>query len=523
VHITDLSCFYIQLWRSLFIRHFPSVSLRRQTSSLNTSKYWKLLFKISARWQSLRATTSTLSLNSNPQSSASKQRQRPNTLIQHHGPYIFTIPRIRKAEGVKVYSSSPGGAIQEVGEVHLDGKDNVEARAMQLDAAVEVQGTGQLADVELSIFFADGGFEIYRIHLEKSSVSEDTQKPLFSHSLEFSHRPLYSRAGIEQAIFHTPLIVVLLGDGKIAFWIVTPPKEDSSCGLKLTPLPMHSLEATHIGEPCVISLSNVVEISSTPPPEITSPRVTSIPPTSETSFNLSLAYPIPAYPPMIESPHSSSLATVVAVQSFHLTVNPSATKDREKLVIHRDATQFACSLPAPTIFPAPSPRKGRTYKRKQSEGDDGDDGVLQSDVNPTPGVMSITMSPPYILTSHSSNVVRSYLIETPPTSEGKPINSISVLPTLTSSKHLTTPLTAMSSSSLLNRCVSGGKDGRIRIWDLKGDGDGDLARLVEETTEVEEEVEGEWTLMEVRFDEDRIVGVLVEKGGEERLKVYSFE
>ncbi|KAH8926656.1 hypothetical protein BT69DRAFT_959333 [Atractiella rhizophila] len=468
------------LWKRLYHQHFPLTVLRRSllpNVSKSTSRSWKTLYKISIRWRALKAKTSSVSLSSYPTG--------PNTLLQHSGGVIFTAAKkhVVGQDGTSRIGVWNGKGLECYGYIPLEQrKEGEDMTALQVDTA----GSKSDGSLLLGAFYSTGSFTLYSVQLDPSA-------PSLRSTVVFHRSQLH--APITQVAFHSPLLVTLVSSGRLNFWTVD--KGGDGC-LKVTPNAESALTAPYLDMPCVLSLTR----------------------RQEQSFDLSLAYTMPSYPPSPESAYATTMSSVVAVQSFTIRLD----KEGSAIKIDRDASDFSVSIPAPIVYStsstdgSPSLRRmrGKKRKRESSDSEDGDRRMPPPAPTSTSrlapplstGVTSITFSPPHILTSHSSNVVRSYLV---PSSPGL---STGILPH-TSVSYLPSPLLSLSSSTEMEKCVSGGKDGQIRVWDLGSDGAGMVLQ------EEGEEVRGK--IVEVGFDEDRIVCITVDEEDREILKVYSFE
>lgn len=433
-------------------------------------------------------------------------------IIQLQGQFLLTASRTKTGDAaVSVYSALASGTSDEsslLGKIisyKWKGKNEhlVGVTALQLDEAPrrlqqssvdfvddEDTGASRSRPMNLAVFYSSSDYSLFRIHLPSLADSSTT----FKYEEIFSSIPAsfpYATPPILEARFHSPLLVTCDERFTLRFWRIasssntTLTKSTSCVTLTETSAPLRSHESC---SPVVLSLSPVFPptINSSaelgdayfPPPIIPSKRIL------PTKFKVTLAYSTPVFPS----------AFTVGVQEFMISMPPLSPKSLSAPKPLSIVARHALASASPWCF------------------------RRQTDVRTVETLItSLEYFEPWLVASRSDNTISVYKItsmESLSTTSTPPRLEISPVRTLFGH-------TGCVYSVAVNghKIVSGGADGKVRVWDLgEGRNHGEAVEIDEEGIDTES-----GRIRKVAFDERKIVSIQSGKKGLERVKLLRFD
>jgi hypothetical protein len=557
----------VKLWKQLFLTHFASRARSLLDAPDHESCDYKQLFKIAHNWRRGYAKSSAVELRSSvldgrmpvevalssdspssPPSSPSSSLQQRDTLVQFHNRFIFTASRTSssprfpavhafvdeidgRSRSIAVLSSPTLVSYYEA-RPHLLNREGLRVTELRLDEARLPDGAKRLA-----VFYSSGQFAIFRFVAGNTSPSSLEWEEEYARVELPSLAPGDPADGVVLSRFHSPLLVTCSKDFLLGVWLISTEGDDSEEGKgKRTrvQLTQPSLRSSVCWWPVVLSLA-------ADPPGMWD--------TTE-SFKVTIAYSTPFFPS----------SWTVGVQEFLVRLyrdsdeGPSSSLGKKNNAPPRVriVTRHATAVPTTQFSSFGSRRAGS-----------GREAAV---------VTSIEHSSPWIVTSRSDNTIEVFRIVSDTSSipcSSPPSRSPLKTPSRTAAAgrrrgderetfgvryHSTLygHTAAVESVSLGEggRCVSGGADGKVKVWQLRRRSAGDRGDDWSggEADEEEEEDEEEGTLDEVDvvvaesseteqdtedggqprrikwlgFDQRRIVSV-VGGGASEGVRVLSFE
>ncbi|GAA5965646.1 hypothetical protein JCM3765_000912 [Sporobolomyces pararoseus] len=218
-----------QLWRSLYLRTYASASTRRQASngvSINRSRPWKDLYKISTNWRNGTAKATTVFTNSVRKavlapaptdmsltgdlvdttftpSRVGTSIQETDTLLQVYRNYFFSAIRGQNCSdpsldppSINVSHTLPNGSSQTLSSFSSskistfyssrpDFKPPLSITELRLDESVSSY-TMSPSSINLSVFYSTGQFSIFEITLPTTSSPLESKEVFTSLSLSSS-------------------------------------------------------------------------------------------------------------------------------------------------------------------------------------------------------------------------------------------------------------------------------------------------------------------------------------------------
>lgn len=473
-----------------------------------------------------------------------------DTLLVFHRQFFFTASRTPTTSSpcVTVHQTLPTGESFHVGSFssralvdHLGtrpGRPPVSVTELRLDDRASL-GDEAGKTLRLAVFYSTGQFSIFRLSLP-SSTSAFEAKEVYSHLAISTIAPLYSTFDpIVLARFHSPLIATCSRSFVLRFWRI----EDSGEEMKVEEIEP-SMTSRESWAPVVLTLKKVLtpeeQHQQQEMDEWGMWKAPSADHETDDMFKVTLAYSTPVF---LEGWTVGVQEFVVRIpQSFASSFVPIDKHRRPRVTVsarHAIAPAASHGLFAPT----------RALQQQQL-------------------VTAIEHSDPFIVTSRSDNTLDVFEVVSTPLAARLPHSHTTI--------HLRTDeLTASSKLRVVHRrtlfghtagvrsvaieaggrCVSGGDDGQVKVWQL-GERSMRAVDVVEE--EGEAEVESKivaptvWTEMkakrargsrgraavipprkeqEVRpskirrlfFDEDKIVSIIEGAGEVESVKVLRFD
>jgi hypothetical protein len=570
-----------QLWKHLFMTHFASRARSLLDAPLDTHESYdfKQLFKIAYNWRRGYARSSAVELRTSvldgrmpvdvalpedgsaetegeggervPQQWQQQQQQQRNTLVQFHGRFIFTASRTASTRfpAVHAFVDDADGSSRSVSTLtprtlvlyyearpHLLNRQGLRVTELRLDEARLPGGAKRLA-----VFYSSGQFAIFRFVPGGVSTSSSGS----SYSLEWEEE--YARVelpslvasgdpadGVVLSRFLSPLLVTCSKDFLLGVWLIsTDEAGGDAAGRGQTrtrvQLSQPSLRSSVCWWPVVLSLAADGQGGDWDTTE---------------SFKVTIAYSTPFFPS----------SWTVGVQEFlvrldHGTDEPSSSSS-SSLAVGKTSPSVRIVTRHATAVP--------TTQLSSSLGSRGRAGREETSV-----VTSIEHSAPWIVTSRSDNTIEVFRVVSAPTTS-PPCSSPATSPHKTRASatvsarrqrddagafgvryHSTlyghTAAVESVSVGEGGRCVSGGADGKVKVWRLRrrARAGGQFEDGSEEEGDEEEEEEGSDEVDVVvgeegsrdkgpkrirwlGFDQRRIVSV-VGGGACEGVRVLSFE
>ncbi|KAM0752735.1 hypothetical protein T439DRAFT_378524 [Meredithblackwellia eburnea MCA 4105] len=521
-----------ELWRSLYLASFPSSSRTSTYSSsanslnspLGRTRPWRSLFKISTNWRKGSARTSTLAttvrqsvlpevprdlgevdgevVRDGPDrrtrttsSFVGSEQQRgriqpkTQTILQFSKGVYFTAERRRtgfsprRSEGggdgptITVHRSTSTADLHSSSRALGDGDYSIEIGKIQSEAlrtllpSVEEREGMSIIELRLddcpsssskgldsvdeplvqqrlrlAAWYSPGShFSIFEINLRSSSSSSFSYRELFS---TFASSHSVSRLMMDRgdetllARYHSPLIVTCSSSFSVGLWRVFDLPSEGEGGAKVGVEQTHpTLQTRESWWPVVLDLTKVssIDASSTDSEqdqEAEWEEATRKKPNEEETFKITLAYSTPVFP----------ASWTVGVQEFHVSLSSSSplSQTRIKTLTSRHALA--------------THRVGWSSSRSPSTSCSAGEGGL---------VTSIEYASPWIVTSRADNTIDVYQVVSPSVSsleeKGKELEVAHV-------RTLFGHSTSVSAVAVdgVGRCVSGGTDGRVKVWENVG-------------------------------------------------------
>lgn len=406
-----------------------------------------------------------------------QRKAETDTILQFHQHYFFTasrtpsaIPTISVRQTVPsgpsvliatlVSSSSPTSSPSAVTELRLDDR------------------TSSSNVLRLAAFYSTGAFTLFDLVLPTSSTAFSFTR--LSPPLVSTHSP--TPDPILLARLYSPLLVTVSAAFVLRFWRIGEGIEEAG----------PRLQSRESWWPVVLTLQSVVEAAETEDEWGTKVEATE---GREERYKVTLAYSTPIFP--------SSWS--VGVQEFLVSIPPSfpSTSKRSRPPRITLTSRHAIALP-------------RTSPPRDS-----------FPTRATDLVTSISHADPWIVTSRSDNTLDVYeVVSAPPPPPPSPTQiHLAVIPAASLQvlhrRTLFGHTGAVESVAIeAGKCVSGGADGRVKVWELGGEGTG--LTVLEEGEAVAGGGEKGGRIRRVWFDEEKIVSV-VEGGEGERVRVLRFD
>lgn len=435
--------------------------------------------------------------DTNASSNSGHSREEPDTLLQFYKNWLFTASKSSKSTSVKVHQTLPSGSSILIGEIGSERGGEERVTQMRLDEEIPPSNAPSILRLRLVIFYSSTAFTLHSITLPTASSSPPT--PFSSHIIytsspssitfnAFSTFPAFSRPQAHDPVilakWSGSLLVAMTSKFVMRFWRVVglSVEGDERVELVESDLGMRSSERW---EPVVLDLRRISSESSVPASERGFEEdfipVVEQDGSGSEIYKVTLAYSTPIFP----SDWS------VGIQEFHITLPPlsptsSTSSSLRGRIIITSRHAVAPSVRPPYFAPTTT-RRGRDYREaNQAEaGREGEAGERERR-RLKAVVTGIEFSWPFIITSRSDNVIDLFLLSspTPSATSTSTSTSRSTNPTLTPQPPARTNLpplklhhfkslyghtSSVESVAIKNgglRCVSGGRDGRIRVWSL---------------------------------------------------------
>ncbi|KAK4698631.1 hypothetical protein P7C70_g7643, partial [Phenoliferia sp. Uapishka_3] len=473
-----------------------------------------------------------------------------DTILQFHNSYYFTATRKATSSNppVLVYQTNPSGASVLVGTITSPSIESYYAARPHLkfnfaisELRLDDRPTESFANpsLRLAVFYSTGQSAIYDIRLPTSTTSLIPTEmfsflPLPLSSTFISSTPPSPSAfdPVVLARFHSPLLVTCSASFKLSFYRVfsakSPDLEGKSTKLSVeeAKLGMQSHESWW---PVVLTLAPLKEPIQTEDlnEEVTEEwgRTTPLPEKREEIFKVTLAYSTPVFPSAWSVGVQEFVVKAPSFDSAPTITSYSTHRHPRMSIIARHAT-------------APRAHSTAVLNSRNFWNPSHDDGL----------VTSIEHADRWIVTSRKDNTIDVYEVvdagfDSPGSLQTGPntIRTSTALSTTTLSiVHRRTLFghTASVSSVAVDdegRCVSGGVDGRVRVWDVGGSKEVGMGlQITEKREQGEEDEENDdmsWEdirtgvsrkgssnrmIKRVFFDEKKIVTIV--EGGEGSLR-----
>ncbi|GAA5993452.1 hypothetical protein JCM5350_000098 [Sporobolomyces pararoseus] len=546
-----------QLWRSLYLRTYASASTRRQAMngvSINRSRPWKDLYKISTNWRNGTAKATTVLTNSvrkavlapaptdmslpgdfvdTPSSGVGSSIEETDTLLQVYRQYFFSAVRGQTSSdpsldppSITVSHTLPNGHSQVLATFSSyklskfyssrpDFQPPLSITELRLDESTSFSSSTPFI-IHLSVFYSTGQFSIFKITLPTTSspfISKEVYTSLSLSSSSYSnhltsatsHSPFEH---VSLSKFHYPLLVTCSNSFTLRFYQLyygDSSSDKETLQIRESETPFRSNERW---APVVLSLEKL---------------------SSSCSFKVSLAYSQPVFPNH----------WTVGLQEFNIKLSSSKPLEIKTLqavsVTRSESPLSLISASSPTLYSSASPSSSsrnsssiveRRRSRRESP------------------ITSIEYSRPFIVTSKTDNTIQVYRVSTTTTSpstsrKNRNDNSeevekleIRYVKTLFGHTARVGAISLIPSPSAVGgggreegevgtKIVSAGDDGSFKVWSLDRVGtvqsrkrsredEEDVIDIYATTTNNSEEEE-ETTTMELKTEWQRLKKRRVEK------------
>ncbi|KAL8279160.1 hypothetical protein RQP46_008416 [Phenoliferia psychrophenolica] len=485
-----------------------------------------------------------------------------NTILAFHKSFYLTASRkaVSATPAVSVFSTTPAGASVLVGSVSspsLQQHYSLQPHSKSTLAITELRlddrpaGANDELSLRLAVWYSTGHFALFHILLPTpstpfSSVELYSSIPLSNVPHLLTSPPL-ANDPVVLARFHSPLLVTCSASFNIRFWRVIPVLTDAGSPQKvIVEESRPGFKSRESWWPVVLTLApcvapSEVDVDSEDGQDewersFPEPRVDKA---VDEVFKCTFAYSTPVFPSAWSVGVQEFIVNAPSLSPFPLHSHSHSTPRHPRMTISaRHAT-------------APRAHSIGALNPRQRWNPSHDDGL----------VTSIEHAEPWIVTSRADNTIDVYEVvdhadaRDAPRSTGtaNTIRTSSVLSSTLSVVHRRTLFghTASVSSVAVNeqgRCVSGGVDGRVRVWDVGAKKGSGLAVTEKNGSEGDEDDDGDDALSweDIRtgasgrsrpgnrikrlfFDEEKIVSIVedgedtLRNGAEESVRVLRFD
>ncbi|ORY67947.1 hypothetical protein BCR35DRAFT_354767 [Leucosporidium creatinivorum] len=551
-----------QLWRSLYLSTFASASSSRSLSSPSRTRPWRELFKISSNWRRGNARAGTIGRTmrksiladapedlsiageatpplvqavSQPNAEAEPDLSRPtDTILQFHQQFFFTASRTPSPAvtppAVTVHQTLPSGESPLVGSItspallaYFTARPSFRPHLAVTELRLDEHDAHGATSLRLAVFYSTGQFALFRLHLP-TTTSPFSFDEIHTHLALSTVGPLSSTFDpTALARFHSPLLATCSRSLVLRFWRIEE-REGITSVEEIEP----SLRSRESWAPVVLTLKKVEGGAAEDERDEWGMRKgEGRQKKMEEVFKVTLAYSTPIFPE----------GWSVGVQEFVVRIPPlpapstsiASTLDFNFRRPRASITTRHAIAPSTTQYiPHPSRRQQQL-------------------------VTAIEHSDPFIVTSRSDNTLDVFeVISETSSSPHAPSHAFNTLHLRNDELadririvHRRTLFghTARVASVAIEeggRCVSGGDDGTVKVWQLGERSSRAVDVVEEEAQEAEPEPRSVWKelkakrakgkgsgrekvaveqvkqpsrIRRVLFDEDKIVTIVEETAG----------